>query len=46
MPRLQEHLKKLSAEVFGGSVDKSSRYLGEEVARWRAVIKAANIEMQ
>ncbi|HYW61928.1 MAG TPA: tripartite tricarboxylate transporter substrate binding protein [Bradyrhizobium sp.] len=45
-PELQEHLKKLSAEVFGGSVDKSSRYLGEEVARWRAVIKAANIEMQ
>jgi tripartite-type tricarboxylate transporter receptor subunit TctC len=45
-PELQDHLKKLSAEVFGGSVDKTSRYLAEEVARWRAVIKAANIEIQ
>jgi tripartite-type tricarboxylate transporter receptor subunit TctC len=45
-PELQEHLKKLSAEVFGGSVDKTSRYLAEEVERWRAVIKAANIEIQ
>ncbi|HEV7411162.1 MAG TPA: tripartite tricarboxylate transporter substrate binding protein [Bradyrhizobium sp.] len=45
-PELQDHLKKLSAEVFGGSVEKTSRYMGEEVARWRAVIKAANIEIQ
>jgi hypothetical protein len=43
---LQDHLKKLSAEVFGGSVEKTSRYMGEEVERWRAVIKAANIEIQ
>src|SRR3954447_21103739 len=45
-PELQEHLKKLSAEVFGGSVDKTSRYLAKEVERWRAVIRAANIEIQ
>src|SRR6185369_9312742 len=45
-PELQDHLKKLSAEVFGGSVEKTSRYLGEEVERWKAVIKAANIEIQ
>jgi tripartite-type tricarboxylate transporter receptor subunit TctC len=45
-PELQDHLKKLSAEIFGGSVEKTSRYMGEEVARWRAVIKAANIEIQ
>lgn len=45
-PELQDHLKKLSAEVFGGSVEKTSRYMGEEVERWRAVIKAANIEIQ
>jgi tripartite-type tricarboxylate transporter receptor subunit TctC len=45
-PELQAHLKKLSAEVFGGSVEKTSRYMGEEVERWRAVIKAANIEIQ
>jgi tripartite-type tricarboxylate transporter receptor subunit TctC len=45
-PELQFHLKKLSAEIFGGSVEKTSRYMGEEVDRWRAVIKAANIEIQ
>jgi tripartite-type tricarboxylate transporter receptor subunit TctC len=45
-PELQDHLKKLSAEVFGGSVEKTSRYMGEEVERWRAVIKATNIEIQ
>jgi tripartite-type tricarboxylate transporter receptor subunit TctC len=45
-PELQDRLKKLSAEIFGGSVEKTSRYMGEEVERWRAVIKAANIEIQ
>src|SRR3978361_1899549 len=45
-PELRDHLRKLSAEVFGGSVEKTSRYMGEEVERWRAVIKAANIEIQ
>jgi tripartite-type tricarboxylate transporter receptor subunit TctC len=45
-PALQDHLKKLSAEIFGGSVEKTSKYMGEEVERWRAVIKAANIEIQ
>jgi tripartite-type tricarboxylate transporter receptor subunit TctC len=45
-PELQDQLRKLSAEIFGGSVEKTSRYMGEEVDRWRAVIKAANIEIQ
>src|SRR3954465_2604391 len=45
-PELQGQLRKLSAEIFGGSVEKTSRYMGEEVERWRAVIKAANIEIQ
>src|SRR3954447_3931565 len=45
-PELQDHLKKLSAVVFGGPVEKTSKYLAEEVERWRAVIKAAHIEIQ
>jgi tripartite-type tricarboxylate transporter receptor subunit TctC len=45
-PELQSRLKALSAEVFGGSVEKTSKYLQEEIARWGAVIKAANIEIQ
>ncbi|NOJ39919.1 Bug family tripartite tricarboxylate transporter substrate binding protein [Bradyrhizobium australiense] len=45
-PRVQEQLKKLSAVIFGGAVDKSSAYMREEIDRWAAVIKSANIELQ
>ncbi len=45
-PALQDLLKKLSAESFGGSIDKTSKYMQGEVDRWHAVIKAANIEIQ
>ena len=45
-PEVQEQLRKLSAEVFGGSIDKTSSYMREEVERWAAVIKAARIELQ
>jgi tripartite-type tricarboxylate transporter receptor subunit TctC len=38
--KLQQRLKKLSAEVVGGSVDDTAKYLREEVDRWNAVIKA------
>jgi tripartite-type tricarboxylate transporter receptor subunit TctC len=45
-PEVQEQLRKLSAEIFGGSIEKTSSYMREEVDRWAAVIKAANIELQ
>jgi tripartite-type tricarboxylate transporter receptor subunit TctC len=45
-PEMQAHLKKLSAEVFGGSVEKTAKYLRTEIDRWGAVIKSANIEIQ
>ena len=45
-PELQERLKKLSAEVFGGSVERSAAYMKEEVARWGGVIKAAGVTLQ
>src|SRR5216110_463324 len=45
-PELQDHLKKLSAEIFGGSVEKTAKYLQDEIDRWDAVIKAAKIELQ
>jgi tripartite-type tricarboxylate transporter receptor subunit TctC len=45
-PEVQEQLRKLSAEIFGGTIDKTSSYMREEVDRWAAVIKAANIELQ
>ncbi|MEH2586791.1 tripartite-type tricarboxylate transporter receptor subunit TctC [Bradyrhizobium sp. AZCC 1721] len=45
-PQVQDQLKKLSAGIFGGPVDKSSAYMREEIDRWAAVIKSANIELQ
>ena len=45
-PDVQDSLKKLSAEIFGGSVEKTSKYMREEVARWGNVIKAADIKLQ
>jgi tripartite-type tricarboxylate transporter receptor subunit TctC len=45
-PEVQDLLRKLSAEVFGGSIEKTSKYMHEEVDRWAAVIKSANIELQ
>jgi tripartite-type tricarboxylate transporter receptor subunit TctC len=45
-PELQDRLRKLSAETFGGSVDKTAKYMQEEVERWGNVIKAADIKLQ
>jgi tripartite-type tricarboxylate transporter receptor subunit TctC len=45
-PEVRSQLRKLSAETFGGSIDKTTKYLQDEIARWGAVIKSANIEPQ
>jgi len=45
-PEMRDHLKKLSAEVFGGSTEKTAKYMSDEVSRWGNVIKAANIRLQ
>jgi tripartite-type tricarboxylate transporter receptor subunit TctC len=45
-PEIQDRLKKLSAEIFGGSVDKTTKYMQDEVDRWGNVIKAADIKLQ
>src|SRR3979490_2095381 len=45
-PELQDRLKKLSAEIFGGSVENTARYMQGEIERWGRVIKAADIKLQ
>jgi tripartite-type tricarboxylate transporter receptor subunit TctC len=45
-PEVQDHIRKLSGEVFGGSVEKTSSYMRAEIDRWGAVIKSAKIELQ
>jgi tripartite-type tricarboxylate transporter receptor subunit TctC len=44
-PEVQDHLKKLSAEIFGGTVEETAHYMQQEVDRWGAVIKSAKIEL-
>ena len=45
-PEVRDRLKKLSAEIYGGSVAKTAKYMHEEVDRWDNVIKAAHIKIQ
>ena len=45
-PEIQAQLKKLTAEVFGGSVEKTAKYLQDEIDRWGEVIKSAKVEIQ
>jgi tripartite-type tricarboxylate transporter receptor subunit TctC len=45
-PEVQAQLRKLSAEIFGGSVERTSDYMHREADRWRNVIRSANIQMQ
>ena len=42
-PDVRERFAKLSAEPIGGSMQAAKAYIGEEIARWGKVIKAANI---
>jgi len=45
-PDIQDRLKKLSAETFGGSTAETAKYLRQEVERWGNVIKEADIKLQ
>jgi tripartite-type tricarboxylate transporter receptor subunit TctC len=45
-PDMRANLRKLSAEVFGGPVERTAKYLRSEVDRWGTVIKSAKIEMR
>ena len=45
-PGVQEKLKKLSAEIIGGTPQEASRFIKQEVERWGNVIKTANIKLQ
>ena len=45
-PDVQDHLKKLSADIIGGSVDETAKFMRKEVDRWNKVIKTANMKMQ
>ncbi|HUL87934.1 MAG TPA: tripartite tricarboxylate transporter substrate binding protein [Pseudolabrys sp.] len=45
-PEVQDRLKKLSADIVGGSIDTTAKFMHQEVDRWNEVIKTANVKMQ
>jgi len=45
-PELQERLRKLSAEIFGGSPERALKHMQEEAERWGNVIRAADVRLQ
>jgi tripartite-type tricarboxylate transporter receptor subunit TctC len=45
-PDVQDRLKKLSADIVGGSVEATAKFMYKEVDRWNAVIKTANVKLQ
>ena len=45
-PEVQEQSEEAVREIFGGSIEKTSKYMHEEVDRWGNVIRAADIKLQ
>jgi tripartite-type tricarboxylate transporter receptor subunit TctC len=45
-PEMQDRLSKLSAEVFGGSPERTRQYIQQEIDRWGKVIDAAQVKLQ
>jgi tripartite-type tricarboxylate transporter receptor subunit TctC len=45
-PEIQDRLKELSAQTFGGSREKAAAYIRQEIERWSGVIKAANVKLE
>ena len=44
-PDMQDRLRKLSAEVFGGSPERTRQYIQQEIERWGKVIDAAQVKL-
>ena len=45
-PEVRKRFDDLSAEPVGSDPDAMARFMGEEVARWRAVITAADVKLE
>ena len=45
-PEIRKRFDDLSAQPVGNDPDAMARFMGEEVARWRAVIKAADVKLE
>jgi tripartite-type tricarboxylate transporter receptor subunit TctC len=45
-PEVIERMNNFSAEIVGGSLQETDKYMTEEVERWLKVIKAANVKLE
>jgi tripartite-type tricarboxylate transporter receptor subunit TctC len=45
-PEMRERLKALSAEIIGGSLEATAKYMRSDADRWHEVIKVAKVKMQ
>jgi len=45
MPEVIARLDAIAAETVGGTPEQTAAFMGEEVERWRKVIKAANVTL-
>jgi len=46
MPDVQERLDTYGAEDGGGSMDKFSKFIADEIAKWSKVVKDANVKVE
>jgi tripartite-type tricarboxylate transporter receptor subunit TctC len=44
-PAVKEKLANVGAETVGGTPEQLAAHVKSEIARWRPVIKAANVQM-
>ncbi|MGH6768011.1 MAG: Bug family tripartite tricarboxylate transporter substrate binding protein [Xanthobacteraceae bacterium] len=45
-PGVMKRMRTMSAEIVGGSLQDTDKYMTAEVARWLKVIKAANVKLK
>jgi tripartite-type tricarboxylate transporter receptor subunit TctC len=45
-PEIQDRLRELSAQTYGGSRERAAAYIRGETERWGGVIKAANVTLE
>jgi tripartite-type tricarboxylate transporter receptor subunit TctC len=46
MPDVQERLDTYGAEDGGGSMEKFSKFIADEIAKWSKVVKEANVKVE
>jgi len=46
LPDVRERFSAIAVETMGGTPEQFGRFIGTEIARWREVVKAANVKVE